>query len=238
MLNREKFAKELVDIAIKGGNLAVVDGKPVECDRINDCRHCYLNPSPGDGSSCRQNRQKWADSEVSDYLAPIDWSKVPIDTPVLVRDDDSDDWTKAYFAGFKNGRVCTWDNGATSWSTSIPYLVVSWRYAKLDADAPHTCRLSDEEIATFRAGIETGDLEFAFDNPDWRKIYQKIIDSDREITSVSYGLKYITKSDVLKYWDKRPIGIAFSDGTDVLAQENGYSLGECLDMEDVKFFLD
>lgn len=38
--------------------------------------------------------------------------------------------------------------------------------------------------------------------------------------------------------DKKPICIEFADGSDALAQENGYTLEQCLAMSDVRFFLD
>lgn len=223
MLNKEKYASKLTEIALENGTVGLINGKPENCFNIA-CHQCDLDPSV-----CKKQRILWANNkENNETPLSVDWSQVAVDTPVLVKDSDSDDWTKAHFVVFKNNHVHTWCDA----------ILKSWRYAKLDTDVPYICKLSKEEITTFKAGIETGDLEFAFDNPDWRKIYQKIIGSDKEITSIPYRPKYITKSGVLKYWDKRPIGIVFSDGTDVLAQENGYSLEECLDMENVKFFLD
>lgn len=49
---------------------------------------------------------------------------------------------------------------------------------------------------------------------------------------------YISRNQLKKYWDTTPICIEFLDGTDALAQENGYTLEQCLNMSDVKFFLD
>ena len=48
---------------------------------------------------------------------------------------------------------------------------------------------------------------------------------------------YITRWDLGKYWDSKGICIEYQDGTDILAQENGYTLEQCLAMDDVKFFL-
>ena len=58
----------------------------------------------------------------------VDWNKVKVDTPVLVNDCEDGDWYKRYFAEYENGMVYTWDNGYTSWETSI---VTGWKYAKL-----------------------------------------------------------------------------------------------------------
>lgn len=50
--------------------------------------------------------------------------------------------------------------------------------------------------------------------------------------------KYITKRELETLWNKRAICIEFADGSDVLAQENGYTLQQCLAMTDARFFLD
>ena len=50
--------------------------------------------------------------------------------------------------------------------------------------------------------------------------------------------EYIKKADLPKFWENRAICIEFPDGSDVLAQENGYTLKQCLNMDNAKFFLD
>lgn len=50
-------------------------------------------------------------------------------------------------------------------------------------------------------------------------------------------MKKITKKQLKKYWYTAPICIVFSDGSDALAQENGYTLKQCMDMKDAIFFL-
>lgn len=59
----------------------------------------------------------------------VDWSKVPVDTKILVRVLRGD-WVKRYFSHAKNGVVYAFDNGCTSW-TSSDDMVSSWKYAKL-----------------------------------------------------------------------------------------------------------
>lgn len=51
-------------------------------------------------------------------------------------------------------------------------------------------------------------------------------------------IKYISSKELAKYWSTHAICIEFADGTDALAQENGYTLDSCLNMKNVKFFLD
>ena len=71
---------------------------------------------------------KLAEGEKECKEPKVDWSKVKVDTPVLVNDCEDGDWYKRYFAEYENGRVYTWDNGYTSHGTSI---VTGWKYAKL-----------------------------------------------------------------------------------------------------------
>lgn len=52
------------------------------------------------------------------------------------------------------------------------------------------------------------------------------------------AIKYINREELEKYWNSRAICIEFSDGSDSLAQENGYTLEQCLKMTDARFFLD
>ncbi len=62
----------------------------------------------------------------------IDWSKVPVDTPLMVRNNKELLWQRRYFAFYKNGFVHCWDFGATSFTleNDIKY-TSSWQYAKI-----------------------------------------------------------------------------------------------------------
>ncbi len=126
MLNKEKYAKEILEIACDGYSVAITDGKPRPCDGMR-CTSCDFGNTI---SSCRSKMKEWADSE---YIEPsVDWSKVPIDTPILVRVSTGDPWTHRCFAGLHDGCVCAWDNGTTSWSTWSQESGYSpWEYAKL-----------------------------------------------------------------------------------------------------------
>lgn len=69
--------------------------------------------------------------KIAEELGIVDWSKVAVDTPILVRDFEDMKWGKRHFAFFKDGRVHTWDGGVTSWTCENPNCVMSWKYAKL-----------------------------------------------------------------------------------------------------------
>ena len=58
----------------------------------------------------------------------IDWSKVKVDTPILVRNYENEEWEKRFFAKFENGFVFAWDFGRMSWNESQ---MIPWKCAKL-----------------------------------------------------------------------------------------------------------
>ena len=62
----------------------------------------------------------------------IDWYKVAVDTPILVRDSESEAaWRHRYFAKYVNGVVYAWISGSTSWSANNDDAIVAWNIAKL-----------------------------------------------------------------------------------------------------------
>ena len=69
--------------------------------------------------------------DIAEELGIVDWSKVAVDTPILVRDFETSKWEKRYFAFFENGRVNAWCGGTTSWSNENITRTISWRHAKL-----------------------------------------------------------------------------------------------------------
>ena len=126
MTNREKFAEQILDIACSG-NIIAVDkktSKPVNCDYIG-CARCELNKR-----TYRSAFKEWCNAE---YIEPpVDWSKVPVDTPILVRDSENEPWRHRYFAKYENNRVYAWCGGATSWSAENNYAsTTGWGYGKL-----------------------------------------------------------------------------------------------------------
>ena len=86
-------------------------------DRINVSCTCFT----------KENRQ----IDIAKYLGIVDWSKVAVDTPILVSDVKNNGWKKKHFAFFENDKVYTWPYGETSWSSNNVDRVVGWEYAKL-----------------------------------------------------------------------------------------------------------
>ena len=60
----------------------------------------------------------------------VDWRKVEVDTPILVRYTEDDEWEKRYFADYdaEYEVVYAWVDGRTSWNETN---MNSWEYAKL-----------------------------------------------------------------------------------------------------------
>ena len=69
---------------------------------------------------------------LEDYKEPeVDWSKVEVDTPILVRTVEWAEWARRYFAKYEDGMVYVWNLGRTSWSATYDKDVSAWPYAKL-----------------------------------------------------------------------------------------------------------
>ena len=69
---------------------------------------------------------------MEEYKEPqVDWSKVEVDTPILVRQREDSKWYKRYFAKYENGKIYAWENGRTSWNLDN---MAYWQYAKLAED--------------------------------------------------------------------------------------------------------
>ena len=69
---------------------------------------------------------------LEEYEEPeTDWSKVKVDTPILVRTDEATPWVRRYFAKYEDGMVYVWNLGRTSWSATNDKDVSAWPYAKL-----------------------------------------------------------------------------------------------------------
>lgn len=118
MTNAEKYREEIMNY---NGNRFCNDFiknriiKDKDCEEI-DCNKCILF------------QFLWL---MEEYKEPeVDWGKVEIDTPILVKDyENSGGWLKRYFAKFENGKVYAWRDGRTSWSSNGN--IDSWKCAEL-----------------------------------------------------------------------------------------------------------
>ena len=116
MKNYEKYADEIREY----------DGDDFCCSFIRPYILKADNCSDMPCSRCQMLQTLWLleDCEESE----VDWNKVEVNTPILVRDCEDDRWIKRYFAKYENEIIYAWNSGATSWSTSC---MTGWKYAKL-----------------------------------------------------------------------------------------------------------
>lgn len=123
MLNKEKYANEILDIVCSGYSIAKQNGHLQPC-RHTACSKCDFNTTLG----CPEEMRKWANSEYKEHK--IDWNKVPVDTPIYVWKNDDSATYKRYFAGYdkENNMIFAFDKGGTSWSSVT---ITKWDNAKI-----------------------------------------------------------------------------------------------------------
>lgn len=133
MTNREHYREQIIDICAKGGRPIINTDGLTGC-YSRDCSGCSSWYKPqgffGAGFICKAqvNFSKWLEEE---YEPTIDWSKVPVDTKILVKDKFDSTWTKRHFAFYKNGVVYAWRSGKTSYTVKNTDDTYRWDYAKL-----------------------------------------------------------------------------------------------------------
>ncbi len=99
--------------------------KIVKCVQI-DCEDCAFY---GNYDDCKLYAMKWAAEE---YKEPeVDWSKVPVDTPILVSNNGTN-WVRRHFAKVTSlGTIWVYSGGKTSWSVDTMNPIIGYKYAKL-----------------------------------------------------------------------------------------------------------
>lgn len=85
-----------------------------------------------DCTYCRMLMSIWLMDEYKEPEKPeVDWSKVAVDTPILVRSSENEEWYKRYFARYENETIYAWVSGRTSWASIDDDDVYAWKYVKL-----------------------------------------------------------------------------------------------------------
>ena len=88
---------------------------PIECDLLRDISYygdCIYCDFYGNKTICGIAIKDWANSEFKER--EIDWSKVPVDTPILIT--YSCYTLKRHFAKYYNKTIYFYPDGTTSWS--------------------------------------------------------------------------------------------------------------------------
>ena len=141
MKNREKFKGEIVE-AIKEDN----DENGKMCCFLKDNviprfiseEDMKLSICGGiDCHTCAKMFAFWLEEEYTEPPKPeVDWSNVPVDTLVRVREREDQEWILRYFKGINEDslrhRYEAWESGATSKTAKGKYLC--WNYCELVED--------------------------------------------------------------------------------------------------------
>lgn len=129
MTNFEKFGKDIIVGLIKKCDYGInaKNGEFIDCNSkyIEDCKRCVFNGECGEEEKIRN----WLNAEYQE----VDWSKVPIDTKVLVSNDNRN-WYRRYFAYYRDRCILVFNNGTTSWTVNEFAETRSWKYVKLAED--------------------------------------------------------------------------------------------------------
>lgn len=91
----------------------------------------------------------------------IDWSKVEVDTPILVKFKEDKEWVKRHFAKYENGLVYAWKDSHTSWTSLYDDDMTAWNYAKL----------AEPEVDWSKVEVDTPILVRVFEGERWKKRY-------------------------------------------------------------------
>lgn len=111
----EKFARLGIEIAVEKDT-----NKVVACTEFS-CEACLFYRG-----ICEDRKSQWADEE---HEEP-DWAHIPVDTKIYVKDYADEDWFPRHFAKYDNGKVYTWLDGKSSF-TSLDGEIMYWHDAKL-----------------------------------------------------------------------------------------------------------
>lgn len=132
MKNREKYKNELMDVIKKDGRVCGFMIKHGVSQMFGKDMESFCGET--ECTFCTTALQLWLDEE---YEEPeVDWSKVPVDTLVRVRDYQDEEWVLRYFKGIDSEdpahRFMAWDGGSTSKTAYGDY--THWIYCELVED--------------------------------------------------------------------------------------------------------
>lgn len=94
---------------------------------------CYDCLFLSDKIPCSYAKKKWLDQLAIDWDKDINWAKVPVDTPVIVKNELDPNEHRRYFKE-KDEFYITFDEGMTSWSAYAKednYVGEPWDICKL-----------------------------------------------------------------------------------------------------------
>lgn len=132
MKNREKYRDEIIK-AIKSRETCEFINDTVIPEFIGSKTDSKCICEMGDCRACLIRFTLWLDEEYIEPPKPeVDWNKVPVDTLVRVRYDESNKWVLRWFKKYEFGAVApyvTWTNGNTRVTSGG--LTEHWKYCEL-----------------------------------------------------------------------------------------------------------
>ena len=158
MKNYEKYGRELKKY--RGGEFCDDYVKPdvLKLKKDDECDHDCIR--------CLALQMIWLLEEYEEPKEPkVDWSKVEVDTPILVRQGKNGTWLERHFAKYENGDVYAWVDGQTSWTGADK---IKWKYAKLAEDAEEN---KESEVDWNEVKVDTPILVRDSENEEWLKKY-------------------------------------------------------------------
>lgn len=138
MKNREKFREDILSWAKNSDPYCDPYCEFAKKNIIPSFTNC-TNGGCG-GITCTWCRAIFAFWLGEEYVEPpkpeVDWSKVPVDTLVRVRNSENEEWTLQYFKCISDTipdhRFEAWDDGRTSKTTDG--LIKHWKHCELVED--------------------------------------------------------------------------------------------------------
>lgn len=126
MKNREKYKNELMDVIKMDGRICGFVKKHGVFQMFGKDLDSFCEMTC---VTCGTALQIWLDEEYE-----VDWSKVPVDTLVRVRNDEKGEWLLRYFCEWNEytntgHKYSTFPEGRTS--KTATYYVENWRFCDL-----------------------------------------------------------------------------------------------------------
>ena len=125
MTNAEFYKDEILQYAFSNKKFAIKK----DTLKICNCSYLYCGDCLFQSKCTIDNFIKWCNSECSLQIDPRITENTPIDTKILVSENNVN-WYKRHFAKIENNKVYTWDAGTTSFTTNVEN-ITAWSYAKL-----------------------------------------------------------------------------------------------------------
>lgn len=140
MLNIDYWRNRLEYLHAERGGISIIDDVPCLCSntRCSDCElkhgHC--------ANIFDWYMKEHEEPKAIDWDKDIDWMRVPVNTTVLVRDDEDEEWRKSFFAVYipnSGGNKYTTFGFGEKWADAS--YVNFWGYCKL---------VNEEDIEKYR----------------------------------------------------------------------------------------